>query len=95
MHAPLLPESVHELHDVERLGMRHLPWFQQSFCQCFAAGDELVLVACDLLGHMNGFYISAVGPIDGYGLRIVDIVNDEIAIGTGNDTDVVAHALCR
>ena len=65
------------MHDVKRLGMRHLARLQQPFGQCIAAGKELIFIACNLLWHMYGFNVGAVRAINRDGLRIVDIVDDK------------------
>ena len=55
---PLRTEVVHELHDVERLGVRHLAGFEEAGDEGLAAGQELVLVAGDLLRHTDGLFIA-------------------------------------
>ena len=41
---------------------------------------------------MNGLDVGAVGAINGDGLGIVDIIDDEIALGAGYHADIIAHA---
>ena len=73
-------ESIHQLHDVERLGMRHLAWLEESVGECLSAGTELIFVAGNLLRYADGLYVGAVGTVDSDGLRIVDVVDDEVAL---------------
>ena len=86
---------VHQLHDVDRLGVGHLARLEESVGECLAAGAELIFVAGNLLGHADGLYICSVGTIYGNSLRIVDVVDNDIALGPGDDADVVAYTLCR
>ena len=83
------------MHDIKRLVMRHFEGFEESFGEGITTGEELVLVAGDLLWDMDGFDVSAVGTIDGDGLRVVDVVDDDVALCSCDDANVVAHALCR
>ncbi len=71
--------------------MGHLAGFQQAVRQGLTTGRELVFVTCDLLGHTDGLDKSAIGTIDGNGLRIVDVVDDEVALRSCYHTDIVAH----
>ena len=71
--------------------MRHLAGFLQTFDEGLAAGQELIFVAGNLLGHMDGLHIGAIRTIHGDGLRIIDIVDDEITLGACDDTDIVAY----
>ena len=90
---PFTAESVHQLHDVKRLGVRHLARLEESVGECLAAGAELIFVAGNLLWHADGLYVGAVGTVHGDSLRIVDVVDNDIAIGSGDDTDVVTYTL--
>ena len=94
MDTPICPELVHQLHDVKGFLMRHLAGFQQSVYQGLTAGCKLVLIACDLLGHTDLLYKDAVALIDGDALRIVDVVDDDVALGTSYNTDIVADTGC-
>ena len=92
---PFTAESVHQLHDVDRLGVGHLARLEESVGECLAAGAELIFVAGNLLWYADSLDVGAVGTIDGDSLRIVDVVDDEVAISSGNDTDVVTNTLRR
>ena len=91
MDTPFLTETIHELHDIEGLVERHRLRLQKTVDQVLATGQELVFVASDLLGHVDIFYELAIMRIHGDLLRIVDVVDDEVAIGTCDDADIVAH----
>ena len=90
---PLTAQAVHELHDVKRLSVGHLAGFKESVDKCLTANLELVFVAGNLLWYTDGLDIGAVVAVDGDGLRVVDVVDDEVTLGAGNDADVVAYAL--
>ena len=89
---PLLSQAVHELHDVEGFGMRHLTRFKESFNECFATGEEFILISCYLLRHMDILNELTYRECSRYLLRIVDIINDKIAIGSSNHSDIITHA---
>ena len=82
MYAPLLAQGVHQLHDVERLLMRHLARLQQSVDECLPTSEELVFVARNLLRHVDILYKLAVVGVDRDLLWVVDIVDDKVAVGT-------------
>ena len=83
---------VHLGHDIHGFGQGHSLSLQFAFEQGLATGLELVLITSNLLGNMNGRDVCTVGAIYCNGLRIVDIVDDEIALGTGYHADIIAHA---
>ena len=64
---------------------------EQSVDQGLATGEELIFVACDLLGHVDILDKLAVVGVDSDLLGIVDVVDNEVAIGTCDDADIVAH----
>ena len=72
--------------------MWHLSGFCQSVNQCLAAGKELIFVSRNLLGHIYGLDVDTVGSMHGDGLRIVNVVDNKIAFGSSDDTDVVSYA---
>ena len=94
VHAPLLAEAVHELHDIQRLLVRHLTRLQQSVDESLPTSNELILVARYLLRHPDGLDVSAIRTIHRDGLRIVDIVDNQITLGTCDDTDIITYAGC-
>ena len=72
--------------------MGHFERLQESVDERLTAGNELILIASDLLRHSDGLDIRTVRAIHGDGLRIVDVVDDEVALGASDDADVVTHA---
>ena len=71
--------------------MGHLTGFLQTVDEGLAAGLELIFVTCNLLGHVDGLQIGAVRTVYGDGLRIVDVVDDEVSFCARDDTDIVAY----
>ena len=71
--------------------MRHLTGFKESFNERFATGEELILISCNLLWHMDILNELTVVSVHGYLLWVVDIINNKIAIGSGNHSDIIAH----
>ena len=84
-----MAQIVHQLHDVEGLVEGHVGRFSPAVGYGFLAGEELVLVASDLLGDFNLFYEHTVTGIYFDGLRIVDVVDDKVALRTTDGTLVV------
>ena len=74
--------------------MWHFPRFCQSLGYGVAAGQELVLVACDLTWHKDVLNKLTVMGVDGDALRVVDIVDDQVALCAGYHSDIIAHAGC-
>ena len=72
--------------------MGHLTWFEESLSKGITAGKELVFVACDLLGHMDVLDKLTVVGVDSDALGVIDVVDDQISIGTCNNTYVVTHS---
>ena len=70
------------MHDVESFVEWHVGRLGESLCQGFLTGKELIFVTRNLLRHLDFLNKDAVALVNPYCLRIVNVVNDEIALST-------------
>ena len=64
MDAPVGAEGVHQLHEEQGLGVRHLRWLDETFFHCLLAGLELIFITCNTLGDSDFLYQAASFAID-------------------------------